>query len=246
MGSSTYWPLDGSALDEATIVIGATGESQDNGNINGAITFTEAETEGLGAGFGQVGNFPGRTRKQHNGSRPPQLGLDDIDRSGADLSISIWIKANQWTEGWQGIIAHGEQSDYRVARRGSDNPILFSYAGGTGDIQTVTSFGAAPEGDSQMASYCSHQSKWGSPANSSVNGVLEATGGAPSIAPSNANNNVLCIGCNPDNGREFIGLIDDVAMWDRALGADEVTEIYNQGIAGNPLSSFLSNCRRSR
>ena len=236
-GLLNYWPLDGSALDEATIVIGATGESQDNGNINGAITFTEAETEGLGAGFGQVGNFPGG--QGNNITVPdPTAGTDDIDRSGADLSISIWIKANQWTEGWQGIIAHGEQSDYRVARRGSDNPILFSYAGGTGDIQTVTSFGAAPEGDSKWHHIVA-TSQNGVASQLFVNGVLEATGGAPSIAPSNANNNVLCIGCNPDNGREFIGLIDDVAMWDRALGADEVTEIYNQGIAGNPLSSFF-------
>ncbi|MCH1500006.1 MAG: hypothetical protein L7U83_13170, partial [Akkermansiaceae bacterium] len=236
-GLLNYWALDGSATDGATAVIGATGESQDNGNINGTITFTGAEAEGLGAGFGQVGNFPGG--QGNNITVPdPTAGTDDIDRSGADLSISIWIKASQWTEGWQGIIAHGEQSDYRVARKGSDDPVLLSYAGGTGDISTVTSYGFSPEGDSKWHHIVA-TSQNGVATQLFVNGVLEATGGAPSIRASNANNNVLCIGCNPDNGREFIGLIDDVAMWDRALTADEVTEIYNQGIAGNPLSSFF-------
>lgn len=78
-----------------------------------------------------------------------------------------------------------------------------------------------------------------------VDGAFEATStglGDPtvSIAASGQNNNVLCIGCNPDNGREFNGLIDDVAMWDRALSAEEVTEIYEAGIAGNALSSFFN------
>ncbi|MDB4489211.1 hypothetical protein N9017_03760, partial [Akkermansiaceae bacterium] len=52
--------------------------------------------------------------------------------------------------------------------------------------------------------------------------------------------NLLCIGCNPTNGREWNGLIDDVAMWDRAITAAEVTAIYDAGKAGNPLSSLFA------
>ena len=66
-GLLNYWSLDGSAIDEATTVIGATGESQDNGNINGSITFSDAETDGLGVNFGQVGNFQQCGRKSRNG-----------------------------------------------------------------------------------------------------------------------------------------------------------------------------------
>jgi len=34
-------------------------------------------------------------------------------------------------------------------------------------------------------------------------------------------------------------MIDDVAMWDRALTAQEVASIYDQGVAGNDLSVLL-------
>ena len=67
-----------------------------------------------------------------------------------------------------------------------------------------------------------------------VDGQLEASGGAPNIGVSGGNNNLLCIGCNPDQGREWNGMIDDVAMWDRALTAAEVITIYDAGTAASP------------
>ena len=63
-----------------------------------------------------------------------------------------------------------------------------------------------------------------------------------SIAPSATNggigNNVLCIGCNPDNGREFNGLIDDIGLWDRELSATEVALIYSSGQNGISLGQI--------
>ena len=34
-------------------------------------------------------------------------------------------------------------------------------------------------------------------------------------------------------------MIDDVAMWDRPLSQEEVSEIYDTGVAGNDLSTLL-------
>ena len=43
-------------------------------------------------------------------------------------------------------------------------------------------------------------------------------------------NNAMQIGGNPDAGnRGWNGNIDDVAVWDRVLTADEVSSIYNGG-----------------
>ncbi len=237
-GLLNYWPLDGNADDAAANVPTAAGTSADNGMINGSVTFTDAEVDGLGAGFGQVGNFPGGAGNNITVA-DPSGGTDDIDRSGADVSISVWIKASSWSTGWQAIIAHGEQSDYRIARRSDLDPVLFAYAGGTGDIQTITSYGAAPAGDGNWHHIVATTGN-GGVTQLYVNGLLEATStGVPTIAASDGNNNVLCIGCNPDNGREFNGFIDDIAMWDRVITADEVSSIHDNGRLGNPLSAIL-------
>jgi len=237
-GLLNYWPMDGDAKDFAALVPGSGGTTPDNGNINGSVTFTDAASDGLGAGFGQFGNFPGG--QGNNITVPdPSATTDDIDRTGADLSISVWVKANQWSASWQAIIAHGEGSDYRVARRSDLDPVTFAYAGGTGDIETITSYGAAPAGDGNWHHIVATTTNGGA-TQLYVDGVLEATGAGPAtIAASGGNNNVLCIGCNPDNGREFNGFIDDVAMWDRALTAAEVSEIYDAGVAGEPLSTLI-------
>lgn len=237
VGLLNYWPLDGNADDSALNITGATGTTSDNGMVNGTVSFSDASIDGLGAGFGQVGNFSG-TAGDNITIADPSAGTDDIDRSGADLSISVWVKANQWSTGWQAIIAHGEGADYRIARRGSNDPVNIAYAGGVGDIETGTTYGAAPAGDGLWHHIVATTGN-GTVTQLYVDGILEATGGAPTIAASGANNNLLCIGCNPDNGREFNGLIDDIAMWDRVITAQEVTDIHAAGLAGNSISSLF-------
>ena len=114
--------------------------------------------------------------------------------------------------------------------------VTFADAGGTGGIQTITSYGTAPAGDG-LWHHIVATSQNGETAQLFVNGVLEATStGTPAIAASGGHNNVLCIGCNPDNGREFDGLMDDVAMWDRVLTG---AEIYEAGKLENDLFTLL-------
>ena len=58
-GLLNYWRMNGTAADSASAVAGTSSTTVDNGRTNGSVTFADAATEGLGAGFGQVGNFPG-------------------------------------------------------------------------------------------------------------------------------------------------------------------------------------------
>ena len=238
-GLLNYWDFNDNANDTANIAPGATGTSVNNGTINGSITFTES----FATGFGKAGNFPGGGG--NNITIPdPTAGTDDIDRTGADITISIWFKAASWDTGWQAILAHGEGQDYRIARSGTSNPAKFAAVVGTTDMQTTATYGATPAGDG-LWHHLVVTGVNGGIGSLYVNGLLETTSSGladptVSIAPSGGNKNLLCIGCNPDNGREFNGLIDDVAMWDRALSLEEVQEIYNAGILGDDLSSFFN------
>jgi len=66
-----------------------------------------------------------------------------------------------------------------------------------------------------------------------IDGVEVGLGGAPVITDVIGGETPdLFIGANPgEPGREWNGLIDDLALWGRALTADEVTEIFNAGVS---------------
>lgn len=242
-GLLNYWNFDNdNANDTAGIYPTATSASDDHGTINGVgVTFVD----GQAPGFGRAASFTGVAGD--NITVPdPTAGTDDIDRSGADVTISVWFQAASWTTGWQAILAHGEGQDYRMAREASGNNI--AVVAGVTDIKTSNSAVVGVPG-----SFVSGDGTWhhavvaatnGGFASFYMNGVLVNTSEGladptVSIGPSGANNNLLCIGCNPDNGREFNGLIDDIAMWDRELSALEIEEIYNAGAAGQDLKALL-------
>lgn len=234
-GLLNYWTLESDATDTASSFAEATGATNDNGVVNGNTAFAAGK-------FGNAASLDGVAGTNItiiDGGGSTLGGVaNDVDRTGSDVSISVWVKATAWSTGWQGVVAHGEGADYRIARRGSNDPILLAYAGGTGDIQTGTTYGSAPGGDGLWHHILATTSNGGA-TQLYVDGLLEATGGGPSgIAQSNANNNVLCIGCNPDNGREFNGLIDDLAMWDRVLTTEEAGLLYSAGLAGTSLGAI--------
>ncbi|MDB4354049.1 hypothetical protein N9Z02_01965, partial [Akkermansiaceae bacterium] len=244
-GLLNYWPLEGDAADVAATTADTASTTADDGTINGGVTFvdnTDPGADGLGAGFGMAANFSGTTGDNItmlDGPGSDAGGVaNDIDRTASDMSLSVWFKVTGWSTGWQAIVSHGEGTDYRIARNRSRNQI--AGVAGTGDHQP-TAVTISPTtgwhhvvlttvdgGDSIMY----------------IDGVEVSTIAGAAIAASTGdgqNNNVLCIGCNPDNGREFNGLIDDIGMWDRALTVTEVQSIYDTGVAGSSLASLLDN-----
>ncbi len=231
-GLINYWPLEGDATDVAEAIPGSGSTSADDGMVNGSVSFVP----GMSTGFGNAGNFPGGGGNNIT-IADPDSGTNDIDRSGADLTISAWFLLNNRDTVWQALIAHGEEADYRIAVRSDLNPIPMAYAGGgsKSDIETTSTVGTGPAGDATWHHIV--VTTEGSATQIFLDGVLEASGGTGEISENGEN--LLCIGCNPTNGREWNGLIDDIGMWDRALTAAEVTQIYDAGVAGNPLSTLF-------
>ncbi len=228
-GLLNYWNLDGNANDTAGSFAEATGATTDNGSVNGTVGFAASP-------LGQAGSFPGGAGNNitvADGGASGAGGVaNDVDRTGSSLTLSVWVQVDAWSTNWQGIASHGEGADYRIARHSGNNGI--AYAGGTVDINTAGTFPASANWYHIVATTSAAGAT-----NLYINGSLLATGAGPAnINASGANANILCIGCNPDNGREFDGLIDDLGMWDRALSAAEVTEIYQAGLIGNSLGAI--------
>ena len=237
-GLLNYWTLDTDAADTAGSFVEATGATTNDGSVNGDTTF--------GAGlFGGAASLPGGAGNNItylDGPGSDAAGADggvanDIDRTGSDMTLSAWFNASAWDTGWQAIVAHGEGTDYRLARNRARSPIELAGVAGTSDFQPSTTFGVAPDGDG-LWHHILITAVEGGDSTFWIDGVPEGTQGGASIQPSPDNANLLCIGCNPENGREFNGRIDDVAIWDRALSADEIGQIFDGGQAGLSLGAI--------
>ena len=239
-GLLAYWNFEDDVLDQQPATSGTSGTSANDGTINGGVTFDT----GMSAGFGKAASFDG-VAGSYISVPDPEGDTNDIDRTGADMSLSVWMKATSWTKGWQGIVVHGEGQDYRIARSGDGSPTQFAAVAGTTDIVSGSTYGAAPDGDGNWH-HIVITAVNGGEAVFYVDGVQEGTStglGDPtvSIAPSgNATANTLFIGGNSEReNRDFHGLLDDVAIWDRALTPEEVAVIHSEGTSGNALTTLL-------
>jgi hypothetical protein len=202
-GLLNYWDFEDNAEDTASDYPGSTGTTEDYGQINGIVTFSPGQS----AGFGQAGNFPGGAGNNITVA-DPDGGTNDIDRSGASVTISVWFLLNNRDTGWQALIAHGEGNDYRVAVQGTTNPIPITYngAGNGTDIVSISNIGAGPAGDATWHHIVAVTV--GSTTRLYLDGILEVSGGGGAINENGQN--LLCIGCNPTNGREWNGYFGTV------------------------------------
>ena len=70
-----------------------------------------------------------------------------------------------------------------------------------------------------------------------TNGVLALTKSVTSNQMFNTYQiRSLNVGCNRDVGRFFEGMIDELALWNRALSGSEVSDLYQRGNGGSTLS----------
>ena len=212
-GLVAYWGFDGDLTDSV---------GSYDGTAQGPVGFEAGQ-----AGFGQAISLDG------TGFVEIMDSATALDFAGGSLSISGWFTVGSFDKSWQALIAKGEQSAYRVARRGGGAAV--AYAGGVGegadDAPAVDDGGwhhfvaisDASAADFGTAIY--------------IDGVMygvQAT--APALEAETTN---LYIGENPEAlNRQWIGLIDDISLWDRVLSAGEVSALYNGG-AGVALSTAV-------
>jgi len=215
-GLVAYWNFDGNLKDSIK-------------NFHGTARGTNALAfvDGMG-GFGKAIKLDGTDQfVEITGGNENELEFPN-----GSMSIAGWFKVNAFDTDWQALLAKGENSNYRIARRDLGNSI--AYAGGAGegadDVPNINDgqwhhFVAISDAKTNAFGTALY-----------VDGVLH---GIMATKPAlTGSTNHLFIGENPDaRNREWNGEIDDLAIWNRVLTSDEVATLWNSGV-GTPLSTL--------
>ena len=224
-GLVNYWPLDGDGTDAAHGLAGSASTVEDNGTVAGAngtdgISFVDGLFGQATLQNGAGGGAAGAENDGHisiNASADTQFG-------GEDLTISMWVQVSGFDTGWQAAIAHGEGTNYRIARRASISEA--GYAGGVGE---------GPESGIDISVGWHHLvaiTEQNVGTRLYIDGLLASTVNNTATSINNQSDLFLNIGANPATGannREWAGNIDDVAQWNRALDESEIATIYGGG-----------------
>ncbi|MCA9215930.1 MAG: PEP-CTERM sorting domain-containing protein [Planctomycetales bacterium] len=209
-GLVSYWPLDGNFVD---VVGGNDGElfgSDDealfeNGQFNQGIVLDGVD-------------------------QYIEIGGDESDYDFVDqeFSISAWFRVDSFTKDWQALIAKGEGNRWRVHRRGGES--IMTWNGGNADV-AQDPFGINPPVDDDEIHHFVGVSTEDLVL-MYIDGELVSEGPAPAVE----NNDMpVMIGENPDaRNRTWHGLIDDVAIWGRAIDENEVAQLWNGGTGAIP------------
>ena len=229
-GLTAYWPFEDTLEDMADELPATANSVADNGTFMGPATDT---------GFA-VGKF-GRCYQSNGGSGyisvPFSADTTGVANGSSGFSVSAWFRADALDTSFQTLIAQGENTRWRVARYGTTANM--SYAGGglgVQDIQTTTSF-APPTGWVHLVAV----TQTGVATRLYINGTLESANPSPPAISHDGLSN-LFIGANPNaTGREWNGAIDDVALWNRPLSADEIATLYAAGQSGQSLARLAAN-----
>jgi hypothetical protein len=144
-----------------------------------------------------------------------------LDLTPGPFSIMAWIKVNRFDVSWQSIVTKGD-SAWRVHRNssGSDTP----YVGfGTTGFSNVDQAGTRNVNDGQWHQIaCVYD---GATKKIYVDSVLDASADVTGELAANTYN--VMIGENSQvTGRNFNGLIDEVAIFTNALSAAQIQQIF--------------------
>lgn len=215
-GLVAYWSFDGD-LREAVHSYDGTGRG------TGTVGFVDAKT-----GFGKSLHLSGTNYVEITGG-----SATNLDFAKDSVSIAGWFRVGTFDKNWQALISKGENSNYRVARRGSENTI--AYAGGVGEGPDDT-----PNiNDTKWHQFVAVTDGTGASFGTAlyIDGVIHSVNTAKAVLTANPSKR-LFIGENPDaTGRQWKGDIDDIGIWNRVLTPTEVAVLYNDG-AGMALGSL--------
>ena len=205
-GLYAYYPFESNAAGAGGVLDTSGNSRNGTGPIGGSVTTV----------VGKVGNaldFSGA-----NGAEVviDQVAESDFDFINSDFTVQAWVTVHTWTKDWQTLMAKGEGGGWRFARRGNSGTDV-AYNMGNGDTQ-IGNF---------------NDGGWHHLVGVHENGVITRLYlDGSQLDTSNGNGpgdraGVFTIGDNPEaNNRNWDGLIDEVAIWDRALDLSEVTALY--------------------
>lgn len=235
-GLLAYWPLDSDLMDD-------TGDGGNGTYRANAVDAVPSYVEGQ---FGS-GILLDSTDNQYieidgAGGTPP-----DYRQVRGNVSISVWTKVDTFTQNWQGLVARGEGTAWRIANRaiGGDgnNPAQIAYSGGG-----VEPFGG-PEINDGLFHHIVAVTENGIGARLYIDGVQVADSGTATPEIGDNGEAFVAIGTNPGAlARSWDGVIDEVAIWARPLSANEVSVLFSAsesigeqlGLGGPPPRPMLT------
>jgi len=193
-----WWPFNGNANDESG--------NGNNGSPGSGVTLTTDRffTTNAAYAFNGSGN----------------ISLISLPTSGSqDFTISGWVKTNN-TSVRKGIACWGQ-----------DNPSnsTYFYITNNGYLKFDFAFNGGPQSPTFIA-----DNNWHSVSITCTNGLVQlyinglATGTSLSMSPNISGSN-KALGANIDNSasNNFVGNLDDIGIWNRALTQQEITTLYN-------------------
>jgi len=200
-----YYPFEGSADD-------VSGNGYDGSN-SGDVSYTSGRV-------GQAASFePGDAISVgHDGS------LTDL----TDFTASAWFRST--ADGRRDQVVFGIRRGYEIVfdatttRVSPDNSVWWAIDNGTGDW-AVNGTGAGPLVLDEWHHVALVQDTDDDEVRVYVDGSLAATDGG--TGPVNATTGDLGIGSRGDGFGQFVGDIDDVRIYSRALSASEVQSLYD-------------------
>ncbi|MCD6394343.1 MAG: hypothetical protein J7M40_12645 [Planctomycetes bacterium] len=216
-----YWSLDGNGNDASV--------NGNDGVLQGDPVLGSGEPNAV---KGQAYRF--------DGSNYIEIANNATFDITDQITMSVWIQVDLFDTGWQSCFSRGDWS-WRMARNGDSNLSMDMSAAAGGNMGAW-----GPVTTSAVGSTAGPTSEWyhivgvwpgtGQPASIYVNGSHE-NDTVPlngSIATRALPADPVVIGGQIHDGnvrRLWKGAIDEVAIWDRALSAEDVNSLYNSGDA---------------
>lgn len=152
------------------------------------------------------------------------------------ITVTAWIYVSRFNAEWQCIVGKGDSS-WRLHRNQNTGVLRFDCNGLRAEAQGLASvIGRTRVDDDQWHHVAAVYN--------GMELVLYVDGKLDNLIRASGkistNNLPVSIGANSERaGREFDGMIDDVAIFDHALGPQQITELYRKGV-----SLFVPEVRR--
>ena len=213
-----YWTFDGPSMNWRT---NTTADSSGNGNTGTLVSLGTTTAPAIGK-IGQALKFNGSTRN---------ISTSNKVVTTSDFSFSVWVKNGSTSQAIDTTILtnQNDTNNYGLvfAQRGAGNAYSIFYGNGSGTwINIDQNRFALPLNTWTHVAF----TKLGANTSIYINGVVWATltQGSSIVNFTNANNFRIGSGITGVN-RFFMGSVDDVRTYNRALSAAEVKQLYLTG-----------------
>lgn len=148
----------------------------------------------------------------------------------SNMTVAAWVSVDVFNVDWETIFCRGDWS-WRLHRSGSSDSVAFHMNGLTGGYGTdgATDIRLPKRWVHVVGTYQN-----GVGAKLYVNGVLETSNTGVSGLINTSGSDPVTIGAQIDNGvlrRQWIGQIDEVRLYNRALSAADVSQLYSFTLA---------------